>query len=158
MVARWLSQLKWLLLIAIVAGPGFAYFEYTELDTIKKISAEGVIANAVVDGGETRTGRRSGTSYKIHAIWTDVNNQEHAENIDISSEFAHKIVQDDMLLVDAVQVKYLPSDPKAPVFAADDLPQQQQDKELMMYLGLGAGVVGLIGSAIVFMAGRKKAA
>jgi len=158
MIARWLSNLKWILLIAIVAGPGFAYFMWTELETIKRIAAEGVETTAMVDGGESRSGRRSGTSYTIHALWTDANNAERAENINISSEYAHSIIQDDMLLIDAVQIKYLPGDAAAPVYVVEDIPQQQADKELMIWLGVGAGVIGVIGSAIFFLVGRKKPA
>lgn len=158
MIARWLSNLKWVLLIAIVAGPGFAYFMWTELETIKRVAAEGVEATAIVDGGESRSGRRSGTTYTIHALWMDTNNAQRAENIAISSEFATSIIQDDMLLIDAVQIKYLPADAAAPVFVVEDLSQQQADKELMIWLGLGACAIGVIGSAIFFLVGRRKAA
>lgn len=158
MIAKWLSNLKWALLIAIVAGPGFAYFMWTELETIKRVSTSGVETVAMVDGGESRSGRRSGTTYKIHAIWLDANNAQRAENIAISSEYAHKIIEDDFLTVETVNVKYLADDPKAPVFVSEDLPQQVQDKEIMIWLAVGAGVVGLVGSAIFFLMGRKKAA
>jgi hypothetical protein len=39
---------------------------------------------------------------------------------------------------------------------AEDGPMQIADKELMMWLGAGAGVAGLVGSAIFFLLGRKK--
>jgi hypothetical protein len=156
MLARWLSNLKWALLLAIVAGPAFAYFSYSEAQTLKRVSAEGVEATAVVDGGESRSGRRSGTTYKIHAIWTDQAGAERAENITISSEYAGKIIEDDYLLIESVVVKYLANDPSVPAVVAEDAPQQIADKELFMWLGAGAGVIGLIGSAIFFLMGRKK--
>lgn len=158
MLAKWLSNLKWALLLAIVAGPAFAYFSYTEAQTLKRVVAEGVEATAIVDGGESRSGRRSGTTYKIHAIWTDRAGAERAENITISSEYAGKIIEDDFLLIESVVVKYLASDPTVPAVVAEDAPQQIADKELMMWLGVGGGIIGLIGSAIFFLMGRKKPA
>lgn len=156
MVAKWLSNLKWFLLIAIVAGPGWAYYNWTLLETIKHVGTDGVEATALVDGGESHSGRRSGTSYKIHVIWQDAANAQHAQNIDISSEFAKKIIQGDTLTIDTVQVKYLADDAKAPVFVVEDLPQQQDDKQLMIWVGIAAGIAGIIGSAIFFLVGRNK--
>jgi hypothetical protein len=156
MLAKWLSNLKWALVIAIFAGPAFAYWSYTEAQTLKRVMAEGVEATAVVDGGEVRSGRRSGTSYKIHAIWTDAAGAERAEDISISSEYAGKVIEGDFLVVDSVVVKYLASDASVPAVVVEDAPQQIADKELFMWLGAGAGVVGLIGSAIFFLVGRKK--
>ncbi|MEQ1783496.1 MAG: hypothetical protein ABMA14_19240 [Hyphomonadaceae bacterium] len=158
MVARWLSNLKWFLLIAIVAGPGWTYYNWTLLETIKRVGAEGVETTGLVDGGESHSGRRSGTSYKIHVIWQDTANTQHAENVDISSEYANKIIQGDMLTIDTVQIKYLASDAKAPVFVVEDLPQQQDDKQIMIWVGLAAGIAGIIGSAIFFLTGRNKKA
>jgi hypothetical protein len=157
MLAKWLSNLKWALVLAIFAGPGFAYWSFTEAQTTKRIMAEGVEATAVVDGGEIRSGRRSGTSYKIHAIWTDAAGAERAENIPISSEYAGKILdEEDYLLIESVVVKYLANEPAVPAIVAEDGPTQVADKELMIMLGAGAGVVGLIGSALFFLVGRKK--
>jgi len=156
MLAKWLSNLKWALVIAIFAGPAIAYFSYTEAQTFKRIAAEGVEATAVVDGGESRSGRRSGTTYKIHAIWTDAKGAERAENIEVSSEYAHSIIEGDYLTVDSVNVKYLPEEPDTQAIVATDATQRIADKELVMWLGVGGGVLGLIGAPIFFLAGRKK--
>ena len=156
MLAKWLSNLKWALLLAIVAGPAFAYFSYTEAQTVKRVVAEGVEATAIVDGGESTSGRRRATTYKIHAIWTDQAGAERAEDISISSEYAGKIIEDDFLLIESVVVKYLANDASVAAIVAEDAPTQIADKELMMWLGVGGGVVGVIGSAIFFLTGRKK--
>lgn len=156
MLAKWLSNLKWALVLAIFAGPAFAYFSYTEAQAIKLVADEGVEATAVVDGGESRSGRRSGTSYTIHAIWTGEGGVERAEDIDISSEYADTIIDGDYLLIETVVVKYLPNDPAAKAIVAEDAPLRIADKELMMWLGAGAGVLGLVGSAGFFLFGRKK--
>jgi hypothetical protein len=155
MLANWLSNIKWALLLAIVAGPGFAVWSFMEMQTFQRIGAEGTEAAAVIDGGESRSGRRSGTTYKIHAIW-DANGTERAENITISSEYAGKIIDGDYLLIESAQIKYLPNEPSVEAVVVEDLPQRIADAQLMIYLGIGAGVVGLIGSAIFFLTGRKK--
>ena len=157
MLANWLSNIKWALLLAIFAGPAFAYWSYTEVQKFNRISAEGVEATAVIDGGESHSGRRSGTTYKVHAIW-DANGTERAENITISSAYAHKIIQDDYLTIESAQIKYLPNEPTAEAVVVEDIPNQIENSTLMIYLGAGAGVVGLIGSAIFFLGGRKKKA
>jgi len=157
MIERIVSNIKWLLLIAIVGGPGWSYLNWTDLEKINRVSVEGTEVTALVDGGESRSGRRSGTSYTIHAIWPE-GDLERAEDIAITSEYAKKIIQDDMLMIDTVQVKYIPNDLSAKAFVVEDLPQQQADKELMIWLGVAAGVVGAIGSAIFFLAGRRKSA
>jgi hypothetical protein len=156
MLAKWLSNLKWALVLAIFAGPGFAYWSFTEAQTLKRVMAEGVEATAIVDGGESTSGRRRATTYKIHAIWADQAGAERAENITISSEYAGKIIQDDFLTIESVVVKYLPNEPTVAAIVAEDGPTQVADKDLMIMLGGAAGVIGLIGSAIFFLLGRKK--
>jgi len=156
MLANWLSQWKWALVIAIFAGPAFAYWSYTEGQTFKHVLADGVETSAVIDGGESHRGRRSGTSYNIHAIWKTDGGIERQEKIEISSEYAHKIIDGDYLLIEDAKIKYLPNEPEVAAIVVEDGPQRIADKELMMYLGAGAGVIGLIGAPIFFLVGRKK--
>jgi hypothetical protein len=156
MLANWLSQWKWALVIAIFAGPAFAYWSFTEGQTFKRIMADGIETTAVVDGGESRTRRGVTTSTKIHAIWTDANGAERAESIEVSSEYAKKIIDGDYLVIEEAKIKYLPDEPDVEAIVTEDGPQRVKDEEMMMYLGGGAGVIGLIGAPIVFLAGRKK--
>jgi hypothetical protein len=156
MLGRWLSNLRWALLIAIFAGPGFAYFTYTEAQTLKRVMAEGVEATATVAGGESRSGRRSGTTYKIQVVWTDQAGAERAETIAISSDYAATIIEGEFLTVDSVIIKYLADDPSVSAVVVEDAPTQIAENELFMMLGAGAGVVGLVGSAFFFLAGRRK--
>lgn len=158
MFERWLSNLKWALVIAIFAGPAFAYYSYTQVQLTKRILAEGVETTAVIDGGESRSGRRSGTTYKIHAIWTPDGGMERAENITVSSEFAHAIIDGEYLTIEEAQIKYLPGEPEKAAIVVADADQQISDDTLMMWLGGGAGIVGLIGSAIFFLVSRNKKA
>lgn len=138
-----------------MAGPGWAYYSWTELEKIKHVAADGTEVTATVDGGESRSGRRSGTSYTIHVIWPGAGDIQHAEDVNITSEYAKKIIADDMLLIETAQIKYMPDDSGA-VVVVEDIPQLQADKDLMIWLGIGAGIVGLIGSAIFFLVGRRR--
>ena len=156
MLANWLSNIKWALVLAIFAGPAFAYWSFTEGQTFKHVMADGVEVNAVVDGGETSSGRRRATTYKIHAIWQDDKGAERAENIEISSEYAHRIIEGDYLTIDSANVKYLPNEPEVAALVSEDGPQRIKDKEMMTYLGAGAGGIGLVGSGVFFLFGRRK--
>jgi hypothetical protein len=155
-MANWLSQWKWALVIAIFAGPAFAYWSYTEGQTYKRIMAEGVETTATIDGGESTTRRGVTTSTKINAVWQTAGNVERKEAIEVSSEYAKKIIDGDYLTIEEAKIKYLPNELEAGALVTEDGPQRIKDKEMMMYLGAGAGVIGLIGAPIVFLAGRRK--
>jgi hypothetical protein len=93
---------------------------------------------------------------KIHANWTDTTGAERQESIEISSSYAAQIIGEGLILIDSVNVKYLPEEPKvAAIITADGL-QRIKDKELQTNLGAGAGLLGLIGSAIILLTGRRR--
>jgi hypothetical protein len=150
MFGRWLNNLKWALVLAIFAGPAVAYFTWTEANAIRHVVADGVRADAVVDGGMVRSGRRSGRSYTLHAIWQTEAGQR-AEDVKISTTFADQIILDDAIMIDAVSLLYLPSEPDAPIVVADDADNQLADKQNLIWLGIGAGILGLVVSPIWFL-------
>lgn len=143
MIGRWLNNLKWALVLAIFAGPVIAYFGYTEGNAIRRVMAEGVRAEAFVDGGTVRSGRRSGRSYSVHAIW-ETETGQRAEDIPITSTLANRIIVDDLLMIETLAIQYLPNDPEAPAVVADDAANQLENKQLNMWLGIGAGILGLL--------------
>lgn len=154
--SNWVRNLKWALLIVIVAGPGFAYWSYTEAGKIEQVMASGVEAEAFITGGTVSSGRRRGTSYKLDTVWADADGASHEEEISISSEFAGQVIVDDTLTIDVVHVKYVPGNTELPTVIVEDAPQQVADKRLMVWIGIGAGILGAIGSALFFLFGRKK--
>jgi hypothetical protein len=156
MLAGLLSSLKWLLVIAMVAGPLYACWTYSEAQTFKHVMADGVEADARVDRGEASTGGRSASSYKIHAIWTDNTGAEREESIEISPSYASRIIGEGFILIDSVNVKYLQDEPKVAAIVAEDGPLRIKDKELRTNLGAGTGVIGLTGSAIFLLTGRRR--
>jgi hypothetical protein len=154
--SNWVRNLKWALLIAIIAGPGFAYYSFTEAGKIEQVMASGVEAEAFVAGGSVTSGRRRGTTYKLDAIWADAGGAPQQQEIAISSEFASQVIVDDTLTIDLVHVKYVPDNAELPVIIVEDAANQLADNRMMIWLGIAAGIIGAIGSALFFLFGRKK--
>jgi hypothetical protein len=154
MFGRWLNNLKWALVLAIFAGPAVAYFSYTEANDIRRVMAEGVRAEAFIDGGEVRSGRRRGTSYTLHGIWA-VDGAERSASFPISTALAEQIIVDDTLMIDTLAIQYLPNDAEAPIVVVDDAANQLENQQFLMWLGIGAGILGLIVSPIWFMIERR---
>ncbi len=154
--SNWMRQLKWVLLAASVAGPGFAYWSYTEAGKIEQVVASGVEAEAFVAGGTVTSGRRRGTTYKLDTIWADAEGAQHQDEIAISSEYAQQVIVDDTLQIETVHVKYVPGNAELPTSIAEAAATQLADKRLMVWLGIGAGIIGAIGSALFFVFGRNK--
>ncbi|HWA00892.1 MAG TPA: hypothetical protein VG841_11325 [Caulobacterales bacterium] len=152
---RWFSQIKWLLVIAVFAGPAWAYFSYTEGKKIEHVMAAGVQTIAEVTGGEERT-RRGVTTYNLDLAWADAGGLRHAATVDISSEFAHRVVVDGNLTIGATEIKYLAEDPSTIVLVRD-AEQQAADKQLNMWIGAGAGLLGLVFAPLIFWWERKRA-
>ena len=158
MLAGFLANLRWPLVIAMVAGPLYACWTYSEGQTFNHVMVDGVEADARVDRGEARTGSRSASAYKIHAIWTDNKGAEREESIEISSSYASRTINEGLILIDSVKVKYLPAEPKVGAIVAEDGPQRIADKEFQTNLGAGAGLIGFSGSAIFLLTGRRRRA
>jgi hypothetical protein len=109
--------------------------------------------------GATRTKRRrGGASYSVDLAWKDAAGKDRtAEKISISSEFANRIIRNDKLTVDVLKIKYLPDEPgKDAVIIADDANKQADQDSEMIYVGAGAGAIGILGSGLFFLLGRRR--
>jgi hypothetical protein len=154
---RWFWQLKWALVIAIVAGPVFAYFSYTTATRIERVMASGVEYTAAVTGGVVERGRRGTVrAYKLQLGWVDGDGAPHADSLKISSTYAHQIFVDDYVTLETAQVRYLPSEIDGPVVVAADGPQRIADERMNMWLGIGAGILGLILAPIWFWMDHRR--
>jgi hypothetical protein len=111
-----------------------------------------------VAGDRRRPGRRSSRTWNLHAMWKTTTGLQRDDDIDISSEFADRIIADGGLIIDTVKIKYLPSDPNAQAIVVEDVDQMLANRQLFLWLGIGAGVAGVFGSAAFFLYGRKKKA
>lgn len=158
-IVGWIaSKVKWLLLIAALGGPFIAFMSWQDAQRVKKVASEGIEAQAVVDGVTHTTRKRGGVSYTIDLAWKDQAGQDRkAEKVALSRAFADRIVVNDRISVSTLPVKYLADDPsKDGVVLRDDAAQQAKTDEELVYVGAGAGVVGIIGSALFFWAGRRR--
>ena len=153
-----LGKLKWLLLIGAVGGPAMAYFGYTGAEEIRDVLARGQEATATIDSGTIRKGRKSGTSHSINLSWADKSGKKQsAEKVSITSRLADQIIVGDKIVRDAVKIKYLADAPETKPVILEDADLKLSNNQEMVPLGIGAGVIGALGSAF-FLWRRKQAA
>ena len=151
------TRLRWVLIAAMIGGPVLAYFSYSELQRFKKLDAEGVTTEAVVTGGQEKTGRRGSKSFEIDIEWQDASGQiRREEGISITSDYARTIVTGDTLNVDTVPITYMENDASVKPAIKNNVGEKRETDALMVKLGAAAGGIGLIGTLMMFMMGRKK--
>jgi hypothetical protein len=155
-MTKWLWQLKWALVIAIFAGPAFAYFSYKDTQRIEHVLREGAPFTALVTGGMVERHRRGADEYKLELTWPDANGAPHTQMLDISSSYASRVFQGEYVVIDTAEIRYLASETEGPLVVAEDAPQQIADKTMNMWLGIGAGIAGLIFAPIWFLVERSR--
>ncbi len=158
-IVGWITgKIKWLLLIAAIGGPVLAFFSWQDGERVRTIAAKGIEAQASVEGATRTKRRRGGTSYSVDLAWKDAAGKDRsAEKVSVSNEFANRIVRNDKLTVDTLKIKYLPDEPgKDAVIIADDAARQADQDSEMIYVGAGAGAIGILGSGLFFLLGRRR--
>ncbi|MCE4224247.1 hypothetical protein HCU64_10835 [Methylobacterium sp. C25] len=155
----WLfGKLKWLLLIAAIGGPVLAFFCWQDGERRKDVMARGVETTASIDGATRTKGRRSGTSYKIDLSWTDAQGTRHkAKDVSVSTEYADRIIVDNKIAVDSTKIRYIADGAETPnLIISDDESHQEETDRIMIYVGAGAGIIGLLGSGLIFSRSRRR--
>lgn len=164
-IGGWIvGKLKYLLLIAAVGGPIVAWSSWEDGQRRREVEAKGQTATATIDGATRTKRRRSGTSYRVHLSWTDAAGQTHAaKDVPISRGMADRIIVDDRIQVDTLPIRYLAEGGAADrleagenVIVVDDEASQLQTDDEMITIGIGAGIVGALGSALLFWLGRRR--
>ena len=148
-MAQWLWQLKWALVIAIVAGPVWAYFQYQEGQRLQRIMTQGAEFVAQVDGVQVERHRRSGTTYKLELSW-QTESGAHSATLPISGQFAERIIVNDAVNLDQTTLKYLASEEPNGLIVAADGQQEIDNARFGFWFGIIAGIAGLIISPIAF--------
>ena len=157
MMAWIVGKVKWLLLIGAVGGPVMAYLGYSGAVEIRDVLAQGQEATATIDGGSIRKGRKSGTSYSVNLSWTDKTGQKlTADKVSITSRLADQIIVGDKIVRDTVKIKYLAGAAETKPVILEDAELKITNSQEMVPLGLGACLVGAIGSAF-FLLRRQQA-
>lgn len=155
----WLfGKLKWILLIAAVGGPALAFFCWQDAQRRQDVMARGIEATASIDGATRTKRRRGGTSYKIDLSWNDAQGTARtAKEVGISTAYANRIIADNKLTADTTKIRYIADEGDAPnVIISDDASHQEQTDQEMVVVGGVAGGVGIIGSALIFLLGRRR--
>ncbi|MEN5083402.1 DUF3592 domain-containing protein [Bosea sp. TWI1241] len=158
-IVSWIAgKIKWLLLIAALGGPVVAFMSWQDGQRVRKIAKDGVEAVASVESATRTKRRRGGTSYAIDLAWKDAGGASRtAEKISISQDYARRIIVGDTIRVATVPIKYLPDEPgKDAVIIQEDAAKQVSTDDEMVYVGAGAGAIGLIGSGLFFLLGRRR--
>ncbi|MDR6870678.1 hypothetical protein J2Y55_001678 [Bosea sp. BE125] len=153
-----IGKIKWLLLIAAVGGPVIAYMSWADGERVKHVAAQGIETQASIESATRTKRRRGGTSYAVDLAWKDAKGEERkAEKVAVSLGFANQIIRAEKIVADTVWIKYLPDEPgKDAVILRDDAEAQANTDQELIYVGAGAGVVGIIGSALFFLSGRRR--
>lgn len=159
MLSGIIGRLRWILVIALIGGPVFAFMSYQDNQRLDNLKENGVQASAYIESGEVREGRRSGKTFKVNLTWEDENGEaRRADGVTISGDFANQIIQNDTIMVDYIDVLYL-GDATVKPAVVGDLEEQISQNDLMMKVGAGAGGVGLIGVILMLVfRGKKKPA
>ncbi len=154
----WLfDKIRWLLLIAAVGGPAMAYFSWSDSQRIHDIESNGVEATAAIEGATRTKRRRGGTTYSLQLAWKDGKGAvRKADGVTISRTFADTIIRDDKITRNAVRIKYLAGDETVTPVVMEDATRQEEQDVFMMQAGLGAGAIGIVGSALVLLLRRRR--
>lgn len=154
----WLfGKLKTLFLIAALGGPALAGFMWWDEQRIKEVETKGLEATATIDGATRTKRRRSGESYDVNLSWKDQKGQPRtAAAVGVSRAFASQIIRDDRIVRDTVKIKYMADDLDAKPILLEDVGRQAETDRELMWVGAGAGVVGLAGSLLFLLVGRRR--
>jgi hypothetical protein len=152
------DRLRWLMVGAALVGAGFIYLGWSDAARIRDVEVNGIETVANVEGATRTKRRRGGETYSLKLAWRDNRGgvQTH-DRVTISSAFARQIIVDDRISRATVRIKYLPEATidSVPIVLEDAARQEEQDA-FMMQLGLGLAGVGVVGSGLFFLVGRRR--
>ena len=154
-----MARLKLVAIVALVAGPIVAFIGFKEKQRIGKIEKDGVEVAGVPTGGEMHKGRKGAKTYKITVVYPapvaaadapKLPALPQSKEFKVTRKFFESISSGDQITVDTVKVKMLTDQPdEAFIVGGSD------DDRIMFPIGLGAFVLGGIGTVVLF---RKPAA
>ena len=156
MIAWLLGKLKSLFLLAAVGGPALAGYMYWDETRMRDVETRGADATARIEGATRVKRRRSATSYDVDLVWKDRGGAERrARRVAVSQVFAGEIIRDDRIVRDSVRIRYLADDPEAKPILVEDAGRQAEGDRELIWVGAGAGVIGIVGSLVLLLAGRR---
>ena len=157
MLAWLIDKVRWLLLIAAVGGPALAYFSWSDAERIRDVETNGVEAVALIEGATRTQRRRGGTSYALDLAWKDgKGGVRKAEKVSVSRALRIKIIRNDKLTRNSLRIKYLRDDETVTPVVVEDASRQEDQDAFMLQAGIGAGAVGIAGSAVMLLMRRRR--
>lgn len=157
-----LGKLKWLTLLCAVGGPILALACWQDGNRRRDVMAMGVQTEATIESATRVKRRRGGTNYKLDLSWTDASGlKRKVEEVSISHALANQLIVDNRLAADTLAIKYMPGEAASPtesenVIVLEDTAYQEQTDRELVYVGTGAGVLGLIGAALFVLPRRRR--
>lgn len=157
MLAWIFGKLKTLLLLAAIGGPALAGYMWWDEMRIRDVETRGIETVATIESATRVKRRRGGTSYDVDLAWQDkAGKQRNAKRVAVSTAFAGLIIRDDRIIRDKLRIKYLPDEIDATPILVEDAGRQAETDRDLMWVGAGAGAVGLVGWLLMLLAGRRR--
>jgi len=162
MVGWLLGKLKWLTVLCAIGGPILAFACWQDGNRRRDVMAMGIQTEATIDSATRVKRRRGGTNYKLDLSWMDRGGlRRQAEGVSISHALAAQVIVDNQLAIDRLSIKYIAGEAGSlraddNIIILDDTAHQERTDAELVYVGMGAGVVGLIGAAVFFLPRRRR--
>lgn len=151
---RFEGKLIVLLLACVLAGPGVAYLGWSNGQRHQDVNRRGIETIAAIEGGQKSTWKSVDT-YSLNLAWKDQSGAErHAKDVALVGALSNKIIKDDQLLVGEVRIKYLADDASVEPILVESIGDSQDDDKLLLYGGMGAAGMGVVGFALLYLLRR----
>jgi hypothetical protein len=143
---------------AAAIGLLLAYWGWSDGARIRDVEANGIEATAFIEGATRMKRRRGGETYALKLAWRDATGEvQKAEKVTISSTFAGQIISGDRITRETVRIKYHrePTIDSVPI-VLEDAARQEDTDDFLMKFGFGISAVGVVGSGLFFLVGRRR--
>lgn len=125
-------------LILIAVGPFLTFTGHKEKTRLAQLEKDGATVEGYITGGESKSGRRRGTSYTFNVEFKTADGKAISRDFNMKSDFAKAHISGDSISDPNVKVRYLPADPDNAIIVGGS-----SDDALMFPIGIGLFVVGL---------------
>lgn len=140
-----MSRLKLAALIGLIGGPAFAFVGFKEKQKIENIEKNGVEVAGIPMSGNLKKGRRGAKTYTLQVEYLDGKGAPRSGDFKVTREFFESISTGDEITAETVPMKVLPDQPEQAIIVGGS-----DDDRFMFPVGIGAFVLGGIGTAFAF--------
>ncbi|MES2505512.1 MAG: DUF3592 domain-containing protein [Verrucomicrobiota bacterium] len=144
------TQIKIVAVIALLAGPFFAYNGYQEKERLAKIEKEGVTVDGTIEGGASEPSGKRSRSYNFDVSFTPQGGPAITKSFPVTSSFFSSRTHESTITDPAVKVRYLTADVENSAIIVGG----SKDTTVNLMVGIGAFAAGLI-TLLVMMFMRK---